>query len=124
MKGSSTAGAAAGSSMDALLRREFAEAAARHEESCPGPETILALHALDPRMERVGAWTLAADWSAALVLGAIATLLAFGWSDARGTLDAAQQLDSRGLGRITDLALVGSLAGVSLSWAAVRKRSA
>lgn len=124
MKVARPAGGAGGNDLDALLRREFAEAAARHEEGCPGPEVILALHALDRRMEKVGAWTLAADWSAALVLGALATLLAFGWADARGPLDSALQLEARGLGWVADLALVGSLAAVALPWAAVRQRSA
>lgn len=100
--------------MAALLREEFSREVAAQRGQHPDAEMVLLMSALDSPPGTARNHVLLADWSRALALGILATLVAMWWNDAKALCEA---LIPSGVGEwswVIDLALAGTLLALSL----------
>ena len=102
--------------VEALLRHEFSREIEAQRDKVPDWRSIEIMARLD-RRARTRSWpSNPAEWSRALALGIVSTVVALWWNDAAAGLKSLLLLESVGIPWAADLGLVGALLGITIGW--------
>ena len=102
--------------IEALLRDEFSREIEAQRDKVPDWRGIEIMARLNRRASTRSWPSNLADWSRALVLGIVSTMVALGWNDAAAGLNSLLLLESVGIPWAADLGLVGALLGITVGW--------
>lgn len=102
--------------VETLLRDEFSKEIDAQRDKVPNWRSIEVMANLD-RHARQRSWpSNPAEWSHALALGIVSTVVAFWWNDATAVMKSLLLLESVGIPWAADLGLAGGLLGIALGW--------
>ena len=102
--------------VEALLRDEFSREIEAQRSKVPDWRNIEVMARLDGRA-RTRSWpSNPTEWSRALALGIVSTVVALWWNDAAAGLRSLLLLETVGIPWAADLGLVGALFGITVCW--------